>query len=215
MNVLRPWLTRVAAILLASLPGVALANPAPHAPSGITWFNFPSDEDPRVGFAFILLNFVVLMLVLNKLLFKGLVKGNRASSDMIRYQLARATEARTEAETVLAEYQAKVEGIEALVESIRSDAEAAGKRESEILIAEAKLQAEKIIQSAGAQAGRDAEQRRQALEAEIVEQALSRATIAIRAKFGEADESRLLNNYCAEVSATHIGDVSDTAAGEA
>ena len=204
MNRIHRWTLRSMSLVLVSVPAVAQANEHGDAPKGLTLFNWPSDEDPRVGFAYILLNFVLLMLVLNKLLFKGLVQTNREKSDAIKHELEAATRARAEAEAILAEYEAKVKNLTSEVEQIRSDAEDSAKRDREQILATAKIDAAKMLDAAKAQAERDAARRKHELEAEIVDQALVKAEAAIRKNFSNMDQQRLLTSYVAEVSKTKL-----------
>jgi F-type H+-transporting ATPase subunit b len=174
------------------------------AHEGIRWWGFPSEEDSRVGFLIIIINFIVLLLVLNKLLFKGLVKKNREKSDAIKGELEKATTARTEAEGVIAEYKSKVEALEGEVEKIRAEARAASERERESVLAEAREQAQTIIKNSELQAERDSVRRRNELENEIVDQAMANAEQVIRKGFGDADQRRLLDKYVEEVSAVRF-----------
>ncbi len=209
-----------AAVWLA--PALALAAPphgeehgaehagehaAEHA-SGIKWlgdgFLGGPGEDGRTGFLLILVNFVVLMLVLNKILFKNLRSSNAEASDAIRLELERATKARAEAESLVKEYETKLSALETEVADIRAAAKVAADAEHERILADARAQAKKIEQAAVRAGEREAARRRAELENEIVESALVRAESAIRSSFGASDQRRLVDAWIDEVSSTKI-----------
>jgi F0F1-type ATP synthase membrane subunit b/b' len=216
MNQLTLKVAAFATVWLA--PALALASP-PHGEehgtehaaepaSGIKWlgdgFLGGPGEDGRTGFLLILLNFVVLMLVLNKLLFKNLRSSNAEASDAIRLELERATKARSEAESLVREYEVKLQALETEVEEIRAAAKVAAESEYDRIIADAHEQADKIEQAAVRAGEREALRRRAELENEIVDSALARAEAAIRSSFGATDQRRLVDAWIDEVATTDI-----------
>jgi F0F1-type ATP synthase membrane subunit b/b' len=196
-------------------PVLAFASP-PHADGaaahgttpGIKWlgdgFLGGPGADGRTGFALILINFVALMWVLNKILFKNLRSSNAEASDAIRLELERATKARSEAEALFREYETKLQALETEVADIRAAAKAAGEAEYNRILAEAREAAEKIEQAAVRAGEREAARRRAELESEIVESALARAESAIRSTFAAGDQRRLVDAWIDEVSKTDI-----------
>ncbi|MFO7563082.1 MAG: ATP synthase F0 subunit B [Enhygromyxa sp.] len=196
-------------------PLVALASP-PHgeeaaahgATPGIKWwgdgFLGGPGADGRTGFLVVLINFVALMLILNKILFKNLRSSNAEASDAIRLELERATKARSEAEALLREYETKIQALESEVADIRAAAKTAGEAEYNRIVAEAREQAEKIEQAAVRAGEREAARRRAELENEIVENALARAEAAIRSSFAAGDQRRLVDAWIDEVAKTDI-----------
>lgn len=163
-------------------------------------------EDGKTGFVLIVLNFVVLMLVLNKLLFRNLRRSNAEKSDVIRLELERATRARTEAEALVEEYEAKLAALETEVAEIRAAAKESAQAEHQRIIAEAHTAADNIKAAAARAAEREAARYRTALEHEIVDQAIARAETAIRASFAPADQRRLVDAWVDEVTSTSIGE---------
>ena len=83
--------TLVVAVTTGLYCRAAVASPAPAGehPHGIKWIGFPTDEDPRVGFIFVLINFAILLYLLNRILFRPLMASNAKKSDTIREQLDR------------------------------------------------------------------------------------------------------------------------------
>jgi len=213
----------VFAVILA--PALALASP-PHGEEhgaaghgaghgaheagegGITWigdgFLGGPGADGKTGYALMLFNFFLLMLLLNKLLFKNLRSSNAEASDAIRLELERATRARAEAEALVAEYETKLGALEAEIVDIRGEAKRAAEAERAQIIADAKAQAEKIREAAERAGEREAARRRAALEAGIVAQALVRAEAAIRASFGPGDQRRLVDAWVDEVGSAKL-----------
>ncbi|PRQ05662.1 ATP synthase F0 subunit B [Enhygromyxa salina] len=187
------------------------AHGAEHA-GGIKWlgdgFLGGPGEDGRTGFIIILINFVVLMLVLNKLLFRSLRRSNAEASDVIRLELERATKARAEAEALVLEYETKLAALESEIVEIREHAKLSAEAEHARILVEAGEQAEKIKLAATRAAEREAARFRVELEREIVDQAMSRAEAAIRASFGGPDQRRLVDAWVEEVTAARIGQTS-------
>lgn len=207
------WLTPLGQVLASPEAGHAEAghaeagHAAEHA-GGIKWlgdgFLGGPGADGRTGFLIILINFVVLMLVLEKLLFRNLRRSNAEASDVIRLELERATKARGEAEALVLEYEAKLAALEAEVAEIRAEAKYSAAAEHARILVEAGEQAEKIKLAATRAAEREAARYRVELEREIVDQALGRAETAIRASFGGTDQRRLIDAWVDEVSAARI-----------
>jgi F0F1-type ATP synthase membrane subunit b/b' len=213
-----PAVSVAAFLAVWAAPLLALASPAhgtepateheaEHA-AGIKWwgdgFLGGPGEDGRTGFLLIILNFVVLLLLLNKILFKNLRSANAEASDAIRLELERATKARAEAEALVIEYETKLSALETEVEEIRAQAKASAEAEYARIVAEAEGQAVKIEKAAIDAGEREAARRRTELENEIVESALARAESAIRSSFGAADQRRLVDAWIDEVSSTEI-----------
>lgn len=161
--------------------------------------------DNRTGFLIILINFVVLMVVLNKLLFRNLRRSNAEASDVIRLELERATKARSAAEALVLEYETKLSALESEIVEIRANAKLSAEAEYARILVEAGEQAEKVKLAAIRAAEREAARFRVELEREIVDQALSKAEAAIRTSFSGSDQRRLVDAWVEEVSSAHIG----------
>lgn len=196
----------------------ALASPPEHGNAGgehggdgIKWigdgFLGGPGEDGRTGFAIIVINFVALMLVLNKLLFRNLARANAEKSDTIRLELERATKARAEAEAQVLEYDTKLSALESEIVSIRAAATAAAEAERARILAEAERAAEGIKLAAMRAAEREAARYRAELEREIATKALERAEAAIRASFGSADQRRLIDAWVSDVTSSNLSSV--------
>ena len=187
-----------------TLAADAVASPSGGEHHGASLFNWPSEQDPRIGLVWILLNFVVLVLLLNKLIFRNLVASNVVRHDTIKAELEQATRARAQAESVLAEYQRKVEGLEGESRSILSAAREAAEADRRRILAEAEAESAKIRAAALAAAERDGQARRREIEGEIVDAAIARARDLLIANFGEADQRRMVGDYVVAIEKAPI-----------
>jgi F-type H+-transporting ATPase subunit b len=160
--------------------------------------------DGKTGFALVVINFVVLLLILNKILFKNLRSSNAEASDAVRLELERVTRARSEAEALVREYETKISALETEITGIRTAAKTAAEAEYARIVADAREQAEKIQQAAVRAGEREVARRRTELEHEIVEQALARAEAAIRSTFAAGDQRRLVDAWIDEVAKADI-----------
>lgn len=176
-----------------------LASPEAHGGGGIEWWGDGPADDGKTAIVILVVNFLVLMVILNKLLFKNLRSRNAEVSDAIRLELEKATSARAAAETLMREYETKLQALESEIEDIRSQARGSAEAEYGRIIAEAHEQATKIKSAAERAGEREALRRRSELEREIVDQALTRAESAIRASFGAPDQRRLVDAWVDEV----------------
>jgi F-type H+-transporting ATPase subunit b len=170
------------------------------------WLHWPSKEDTRTGFLYICINFVVLMFVLNKILFKNLVNANREKSDRIKLDLERASEARTTAEGLVEKFESRLAALSDEITTIKHNAETQARHEGERIVADAKDEAEKIKRAAVEAAEREGVSRQRAIEAEVVERAMAKAEQAIRAGFGDGDQRRLVDAYVSELGEVELNE---------
>jgi F0F1-type ATP synthase membrane subunit b/b' len=200
------WLAPLAHALASPPDGHGGDAHAPAGGGGIKWlgdgFLGGPGEDGKTGFLIILINFAVLLLVLDKILFRPLRRANAEKSDAIRLELERATKARAEAESLAQEYDTKLSALETEVASIRATATASAEAERNRIIAEAERAAEAIKLAATRAAEREVARVRAEIEREIATQALDRAEAAIRSSFGATDQRRLIDAWIADVSAS-------------
>lgn len=204
------WLAPLAHALASPPDHAGDAHAPAHGGGGIKWigdgFLGGPGEDGRTGYLILLINFAVLMLVLNKLLFRKLRRDNAEASASIQLELERATKARAEAEALVQEYDTKLTALESEVASIRASATASAEAERKRIIAAAERAAEGIKHAATRAAERESARVRAEIEREIATQALDRAEAAIRSSFGGTDQRRLIDAWIADVSATKMFD---------
>jgi F0F1-type ATP synthase membrane subunit b/b' len=201
------WLAPLAQVL-ASPASDDHGDHGDQAGGGIKWlgdgFLGGPGEDGRTGFLIILINFAVLMLVLDKILFRKLRRDNAEKSDRIRLELERATKARAEAEALVREYDTKLTALEVEIASIRAAATASAEAERARILAEAREAAQGIERAASRAAERETARVRAELEREIATHALDRAESAIRSNINATDQRRLLDGWVADVGAAKL-----------
>lgn len=199
--------------LVVGLPALAWASPAAEAhgehgahaaPHGITLFNWPSAEDPRIGLVYLLINFVVLVLLLNRLLFRNLVKSNVERHETVKRELEQATQARATAEGVLDEFDRKLKALTSEKDAILRTARESAENERRRILAEAEAEAAKIVAAARAAGEREAAARRAEVEAAIVDAALDRARDLLRASFSDVDQRRSVDAFAADLANTSL-----------
>lgn len=164
------------------------------------FFNWPNDEDPRPGLGFLIINFAVLLGLLELVLFRNLRGMHADKRAAIKDQLDKASAARKEAEKIIAEYRGKVDSLDEEVESLMSQAQKRAEDDYERILDEAKVEAEKIKAAARAQAEREAKMRVAKIEAELVDQALAAAEKALRQQFGAAEQRKSIDDYVTEIA---------------
>lgn len=190
-----------------SRTGFAWASPDAHHGAehhGVTFWNWPQHMGDPVGVGYLLINFVVLLLILNKLIFKPLRARNAARSESIRSELERATEARSEAERLLGEAKERVSRIETESKQILDGARQRAEATRAELIAKAEADAIAIRKNAQEFAEREASRMRAEIEAEVVARAVDAAEAKIRQLFTADDQARLVDAYVGEVTQLNL-----------
>ncbi len=190
----------LAVVWVMAGPAVAAASPAAHSEHhGITLFNWPSAEDPRIGLAYLVINFLVLAFLIHRLILRKLIDDNVVRHDEIKTMVANAANSHAAAEAVLRDYQARIERIDdesrLILDEARKAAEVARKR----LLAEAEVEVERFKTAAMAAATREVSQRRAEIESEVVERTLARATELLRERMTDADQQRLVDRYATDL----------------
>ncbi len=169
---------------------------------GITLFNWPSAEDPRIGLGYLIINFLVLAFLIHRLILRKLISDNAVRHDEIRGQVEAAAASLAEATSLVADYKSRIERVaqesQQILEQSRRTAEADRLR----LLGEAEIEVERFKTAAMATAQREVSQRRAQLEGEVVDRAIARATELLRDRFTDADQSRLVDDFAVELAGT-------------
>jgi len=202
-------LARALAVAIALVPMSVLAtppsqSPASHEPSehgggGIVWISPIFGNTGKTGLLWILINFVVLMWILEKLLFSKLRVRTASKHDAIKSELDKATAARTEAESVLGDVKARLARLDAEAQELLADARSRAEADKQRIIEAAEKEAARIRAAALAAAEREAEVRRRQLEAEVVDRAVTRAEELLRKQFTSSDQARMVDEYVTQV----------------
>jgi len=167
---------------------------------GITLFNWPSAEDPRIGLGYLLINFVVLAFLIHRLIIRKLVDDNVVRHDDIKRQVEAATTSLAEAQASLADFKTRMERVNQESESILAQARKSAEADRTRLVAEAELEVERFKATAMAAAAREVSQRRAEIEGEVVDRAIARAAELLATRFSDADHGRLVDDYAVELA---------------
>jgi ATP synthase F0 subunit b len=214
---------RVLGLLAGALsfaPAIVLASPEAHDAHGgappsfadIEWITPVLMHKGNTGLVWVLVNFAVLMWLLDRLLFRGLRKRTAERHDTIKSELERATRARREAEGILSEYRQRMDRLEGEAIELMEDAKRRAEADRRSIIAAAEQEAERIEASARAAAEREADVRRRRIENEVVDRAIERAEALLREKLAPPDQTRMVAEYITRIGSLDF-DRSDGAPG--
>jgi len=167
---------------------------------GITLFNWPSAEDPRIGLGYLLINFIVLAFLIHRLIIRKLADDNTVRHEDIKHQVEAATTSLAEAQAALADFTSRMERVGQESEQILAQARKSAGADRTRLVAEAELEVERFKAGAMATAAREVSQRRAEIEAEVVDRAIARASELLAARLNQADQSRLVDDYAVELA---------------
>ena len=201
------WTTATAAACWL-ISGLALASPAGghdaavgHAAhDGITLFNWPSAEDPRIGLGYLVINFIVLAFLIHRLILRKLVDDNATRHDDIKRQVEEATRNLSDAQAALVDFKARMDRVDAESKQILDAARKAAEADRARLLAEAEQEALRFKTAAMAAAQREVGLRRAEIEAEVVDRAIARAGELLAARITDVDQGRLVDNYAVELA---------------
>ncbi len=194
-----------------SLPATALASGSPASHEGGIRFigpispMFSGDPDTRVGLLWVLVNFVIFLWLLNKLLFRPLRARTAEKFETVRKQVEAARIARERAESLMKEYEARMQRVDEEVEALLTDARARAEADRARILAEANAEADRIRKEAANLAEREGQRILHALRAEIVDRAVAEAEATLRQAITPADESSLRGRFVEQIEHTHLG----------
>lgn len=191
---------------LAEVAHAAAEHGAGHAPdTGIEWVTPIFGNTGKLGLLWAFINFAVLLWILEKILFKPLRNRTSAKHDAVKSEIDKATSAREQAESVLAEYRARLDGLDKEIDGLLADAKAKAEADRVRIIEAAKLEAEQITASAVATAEREAASRRRQLESEVVDRAVARAEALLRERINPTDQRSMVDRYVDQLGALDFG----------
>ena len=154
------------------------------------------EEEPMSApFVFALLNFALLLLILNKYLAPAGRKVAEERHDQIKVALDEAAKLRNEAAKKLSEYETRIAGVDAeidkLVAGIRADAEADKKR----ILENAEKQAAQMKKDAEQRIAAEIEIARAHLAEEVASASAAAAAKLLRDKATNDDQKRLVSTF--------------------
>jgi F-type H+-transporting ATPase subunit b len=206
-----PTVCTAIACWLVSATSFAAGSPSAHeaggahgAHDGITLFNWPSAEDPRIGLGYLVLNFVVLAFLIHRLILRKLVDDNVTRHDDIKRQVEDARRSLSEAEAGLADFKRRMDRVDAESKQILDVARKAADADRTRLLAEAEVEVERFKSQAMATAQREVSLRRAEIEAEVVDRAIVRAGELLMSRITDADQGRLVDDYAVELANNRV-----------
>jgi F-type H+-transporting ATPase subunit b len=178
-----------------------------HLTGVVNWWSWdygPSAKDPAhkdwpPPFGYAIVNFVIFLGLMSRILGKPLQQMVRDRHDRIRTDLDEARKLREGAQAMLAEYQKKVENVDAevatLLDQIRKEAEAEKAR----IIAAAEDQAQRLKADAEKQIGAEIERARLELKRGVTEAAIAAAEQILQKQIGADDQRKMAERYVANL----------------
>jgi F-type H+-transporting ATPase subunit b len=177
----------IAVLLLAVLPAAALAS------EGGGLINL----DRSIIIQGI--NFLLLLLILGKLLYKPLLAKMEERTQAIRKSLEEAQAARAEAQRERGEHAAKLQAAYTEAQAIRASALKEAAEEQRRLVEGARAEAGRLVESARNEMVQEVTRARQALRQEVVDLAITAAERLIRKSLRDEDHRRIVDDTIARI----------------
>jgi F-type H+-transporting ATPase subunit b len=174
--------------LLGGLPSVAQA-----AEGHVGLLNFDK------GLIIQAVNFILLMVVLTKLLYKPLVAKMDERTQAIKRSLDEAQAARAEAQREREEHAARIQAAHAEAQSIRAAALKEAAEEQRRLVEAARQEADRLVANAKAELAQDVRRARQDLRQEVSDLAVQIAERLIKKSLRDDDHRRIVDDAIARL----------------
>lgn len=142
-----------------------------------------------------LLNFLILVYLMVRLLKKPLSSFFQESARVIREQLQGTEQACQEAEQELQEMENRLEALDQEIQKLQGVIGEHGQRERDKIIANARQTAEQMLEKARLEAAYSAQQAKNQLRLEVIDEAVRKAAESIRKAIESGDQERLVNEY--------------------
>jgi F-type H+-transporting ATPase subunit b len=152
-----------------------------------------------VPFGASLLNAAILYFLLFKFGKKPIGDALKARKLGIMKGMEDAAKVKAEAEASLAKYQAKLDNIEQEIARIKQDMKEAGEAESARILSEAKERRTRLEKDAHTLIEQELKAAREGLLRDTVRAAVKSAEQTLSAKIGDADQTRLADEYLAQI----------------
>jgi F-type H+-transporting ATPase subunit b len=146
-----------------------------------------------------MVNFVVLLIILTKLLYRPLVAKMQERTEAIRQSLEQAQAARDEAARQQAENEGRLRQAHAEAASIRGQALKEAADEQRRLVDSARAESQRLVDSAKAQMDADVRRAREELRREVGDLATAVAEKLIRKSLREEEHRRIVDEAIAKV----------------
>jgi F-type H+-transporting ATPase subunit b len=146
-----------------------------------------------------LVNFLILVAILYKFLFKPLTAFMAQRADGIKRSLSEAEEARKAAARTMEEYSARLVAAQKESEAVRARMEQEVTAERQRLLKESREEATRLLEAARAEIGREVKQAKVTLREEAVTLSLAAAEKLLGRALTEADHRRLVEQAIRDV----------------
>jgi F-type H+-transporting ATPase subunit b len=140
------------------------------------------------------INFLLLLLILWKLLYKPFVAKMEERSAAIRKSLEEAQAARAEAQRQREEHAQKIQAAHAEAQAIRATALAEAAEEQRRLVEGARAEAGRLVESARAEMAQDVRRARQELRQEVADVSIAVAEKLIRKSLNDSDHRKIVQD---------------------
>jgi F-type H+-transporting ATPase subunit b len=188
----RVWLgSVVCAVALFLVPGLAIAADAEHGGGGLISVDW--------SLAVQMVNFLALLAILYRLLYKPLLAKMEERSVAIKNALESAEAARAEAARQQEENAARLRAAYAEAQAIRAAALKEAAEEQRKLVDGARREAQQLVESAKAQMDADVRRAREELRREVSEIAITVAEKLIRKSLRDEDHRRIVDDTIARI----------------
>ncbi len=145
------------------------------------------------------INFLLLLLILWKLLYRPFVAKMEERSLAIKKSLEEAQAARAEAQRQREEHAAKIQASYAEAQAIRATALAEAAEEQRRLVEGARAEAGRLVDSARAEMAQDLRRARQELRQEVADLSISVAEKLIRKSLNDAEHRKIVQDAIASL----------------
>ena len=153
---------------------------------------------PTIGQLFWpLLNFILFVWLLVHFLREPVREHFRSRGERLRDALAAGSRAREAAEALRADIARDVTNLPVLREQLRKDLRATAERERDTLVALGRQAAERIRADARLLADHELSAARDALRADVIDEAVRQATALVRKGLGPDDQERFVREFVA------------------
>lgn len=158
-----------------------------------------SHGDPMIEFAYKVLNFAILVLLLFLFARKPIKNMLKSSVENTKSEIDEAREKAQEAEGKLTEYREKLANMEKSIETMKDEAIADAEKEKEKIIADAKAFAVKLEEQAQFQVEQSIVKAKAEIREFLAEEAVKMAETAIKGNQANIDQQALLNDYASVI----------------
>jgi F-type H+-transporting ATPase subunit b len=143
------------------------------------------------------INFLLLLFLLTKLLYKPFVAKMEERSQAIKKSLEESQAARAEAQRQREEHAAKIQAAYAEAQAIRATALAEAAEEQRRLVESARGEASRLVESARAEMAADLRRARQELRQEVADLSITVAEKLVRKSLNDADHRKIVQDAIA------------------